>query len=114
MDLTASVLVVDDQSALRDNVRQASEETSYQVLTAGDGLEALTALQMQPVDLIVADIAMPRLNCYQPAGHGQEVHPIPAHRHQVSCWQLAPVEHLPEFAVKLLWMEPARFIRREF
>ncbi len=65
MDLTASILVVDDQSALRDNVRQALEESGYQVLTACDGLEALTALQMQPVDLIVADIAMPRLNGYQ-------------------------------------------------
>ena len=102
MDLTASILVVDDQSALRDNVRQALEESGYQVLTVGDGLEALTALQMQPVDLIVADIAMPRLNCYQPADHGQEVHRIPAHRHQVSHWQLAPIEHWPVCAVKPL------------
>jgi DNA-binding response OmpR family regulator len=65
MDLTACILVVDDQPALLDNVRQALEESGYQVLTAGDGLEALNALQAQPVDLIVADIAMPRMNGYQ-------------------------------------------------
>jgi DNA-binding response OmpR family regulator len=65
MGTAASILVVDDQLALRDNVRQALEEAGYQVLSAGDGLEALTALQAQPVDLIVADIAMPRMNGYQ-------------------------------------------------
>jgi len=64
MGTAASILVVDDQLALRDNVRQALEEAGYQVLSAGDGLEALSALQAQPVDLIVADIAMPRVNGY--------------------------------------------------
>ena len=65
MDLTASILVVDDQWALRENVREALEVVGYKVITASDGLEALTVLQTQPVDLIVADIAMPRMNGYQ-------------------------------------------------
>jgi two-component system response regulator VanR len=61
----ATILVVDDQSALRDNVKQTLEEAGYQVLTAADGVEALNILQAQPMDLVLADIAMPRMNGYE-------------------------------------------------
>jgi DNA-binding response OmpR family regulator len=61
----AAILVVDDQLTLRDNVKQMLEEAGYQVLTAGDGVEALNILQAQPVDLVLADIAMPRMNGYE-------------------------------------------------
>jgi CheY-like chemotaxis protein len=61
----ASILIVDDQLTLRDNVKQLLEETGYRALTASDGVEALAVLQSQPVDLILADIAMPRMNGYQ-------------------------------------------------
>jgi two-component system OmpR family response regulator len=60
-----SILVVDDQPNLREYVKQALNLAGYKVLTAKDGMEALTILQSQPVDLILADIAMPRMNGYQ-------------------------------------------------
>jgi len=60
-----SILVVDDQAELLDNIRFALETAGYIVLTACDGLEALEILNVQPVDLILADIAMPRMNGYQ-------------------------------------------------
>ena len=59
------ILVVDDQPDLLENIGLALESAGYQVLTAGDGVEALAVLQSQPVDLILADIAMPRMNGYQ-------------------------------------------------
>ena len=65
MGSVASILIVDDQLTLRDNVKQLLEETGYRALTASDGVEALAVLQSQPVDLILADIAMPRMNGYQ-------------------------------------------------
>lgn len=65
MGANRTILVVDDQLTLLDNVKQALEEVGYQALTAGDGVEALDVLQAQPVDLILADIAMPRMNGYQ-------------------------------------------------
>lgn len=65
MSRTASILVVDDQPEILENLALLLETEGYQVLTAGDGLEALAILQTQPVDLIVADIAMPRMNGYQ-------------------------------------------------
>jgi DNA-binding response OmpR family regulator len=60
-----SILVVDDQPNLREYVQQALNLAGYQVLTARDGIEALDILQSQPVNLILADIAMPRMNGYQ-------------------------------------------------
>src|SRR6185503_9608724 len=54
-----------DQPDLVKNMALTLEVEGYRVLGAGDGLEALNVLQAQPVDLIVADIAMPRMNGYQ-------------------------------------------------
>jgi len=61
----ASILVVDDEPRLLEGVRWILEAEGCRVLTALDGIEALAVLQSQPVDLILADIAMPRMNGYQ-------------------------------------------------
>lgn len=60
-----SILIVDDQPEILENLEMVLEASGYRVLTASDGMEALDTLQAQPVDLILADIAMPRLNGYQ-------------------------------------------------
>jgi DNA-binding response OmpR family regulator len=65
MESKASILVVDDQPELLENLELVLEAEGYLVVTAGDGLEALEMLAKQPVDLIIADIAMPRMNGYQ-------------------------------------------------
>jgi DNA-binding response OmpR family regulator len=65
MEPSACILVVDDQPDLLENLGLALEAAGYRVLTAADGVEALAVLQAQPVHLILADIAMPRLNGYQ-------------------------------------------------
>jgi DNA-binding response OmpR family regulator len=61
----ATILVVDDHPTLLDNLQLTLSVAGYYVLTAHDGVAALAALQAQPVDLILADIAMPVLNGYQ-------------------------------------------------
>jgi DNA-binding response OmpR family regulator len=65
MGVTASILVVDDEPDLLENIVLALEAENYHVLTADDGVEALAVLQSQPIDLILADIAMPDMNGYQ-------------------------------------------------
>jgi DNA-binding response OmpR family regulator len=60
-----AILAVDDQPGFLIAVRGTLEAAGYEVLTARDGLEALSVLESQAVDLILADIAMPRLNGYQ-------------------------------------------------
>lgn len=63
--MTAKILVVDDQPAMQRNIRMGLEMEGYEVVTASDGCAALAVLEAQPVDLILADVAMPRMNGYQ-------------------------------------------------
>jgi CheY-like chemotaxis protein len=60
-----SVLLVDDQPELLDNLSLTLEMAGYHTKIAGNGFEALTILKREPVDLIVSDIAMPDMDGYQ-------------------------------------------------
>jgi two-component system response regulator MtrA len=60
-----SILVVEDDRGVRICIEQALDSAGYQVLTAKDGVDALAVLESEPVDLILTDIAMPRMNGYQ-------------------------------------------------
>jgi DNA-binding response OmpR family regulator len=60
-----TILVADDQPELLAMISLTLEAAGFQVLRSVDGMEALAILQAQAVELIVADIAMPRLNGYQ-------------------------------------------------
>ena len=60
-----TILVADDQPDLVAMISLTLESAGFQVLRSGDGLEALAILQAHTVDLILADIAMPRMNGYQ-------------------------------------------------
>jgi DNA-binding response OmpR family regulator len=59
------ILVVEDQAAMRRSIAMGLELSGYGVVAALDGCEALAVLRKQPVDLILADIAMPKMNGYQ-------------------------------------------------
>lgn len=65
MNESPAILIVDDEPDLLDNIGLALEAENYTVLTAADGVEALAVLKRQPVQLILADIAMPNMNGYQ-------------------------------------------------
>ena len=65
MEDSVSILVVDDEPDLLDNISLALEAEGYRVLVAHDGFEGLSILENQPVNLILADIAMPNMNGYQ-------------------------------------------------
>lgn len=60
----ASVLVVDDETAVRRFAARVLARENFTVLEATDGLEALELLQVQKatVDAVVSDIVMPRMN----------------------------------------------------
>jgi two-component system OmpR family response regulator len=65
MSTPATILVVEDQPTMVATLRIALEMSGYRVLSAADGLEALDVLESEAVDLILADVAMPRMNGYQ-------------------------------------------------
>lgn len=55
----ARILVVDDEPALREMVRQMLQRDGHQVDTAGNGVEALQRLNETRYDLMVLDMLMP-------------------------------------------------------
>ena len=64
-----TVLVVDDEQAMRALTRRMLEGEGYQVHEAADGMQALAALAGGwPVDVIVTDIRMPRMDGRELAG----------------------------------------------
>jgi DNA-binding response OmpR family regulator len=65
MDPMATILIVDDQPEILENIELILSIEGYRVLAAADGPEALDLLQAHAVDLILADIAMPHMNGYQ-------------------------------------------------
>ncbi len=61
---TETVLVVEDEAALRNAAQRVLEASGYSVLAAGDGQEALSASEQYAGDihLLVTDVVMPRMN----------------------------------------------------
>ena len=57
-----TVLVVDDETPLRDFVRRNLEVRGYRVLTASNGLEALALFSAERVELVIMDVMMPHLD----------------------------------------------------
>jgi DNA-binding response OmpR family regulator len=63
--LMNTILVVDDQSSVRQLLQEYLTEQGFRIVTAADGQEAIyTARHTQP-DLILLDIMMPRMDGYQ-------------------------------------------------
>jgi DNA-binding NtrC family response regulator len=57
----ARLLVVDDEGAVRALVSRTLEAEGYEVIQAGNGREALEWLAHNRVDVVLADVIMPKL-----------------------------------------------------
>jgi CheY-like chemotaxis protein len=60
--MSPTILVVDDDAALRGFLAIALEDAGYRVEEARDGIQALEQLGWCSPDLILTDIRMPRLD----------------------------------------------------
>jgi len=57
-----SLMVAEDSVTTRAQLKQVLESAGYDVSTAADGVEALTALRAGSFDLLVSDVEMPRMD----------------------------------------------------
>jgi two-component system, chemotaxis family, chemotaxis protein CheY len=55
-----SVLVIDDEQAIRQSMWQVLTRTGYEVLTADNGVSGVHAYFEHPTDVVIVDIIMPR------------------------------------------------------
>ncbi len=57
-----TILVVEDTELLRRIYTDKLTQDGYNVLQAGDGLQALSSLRSETIDLILLDLIMPRMS----------------------------------------------------
>lgn len=62
MNMGEVVMVVDDNKEIVYSISELLKYEGYRVIPAYDGMEALNLLEQNPVDLILLDVMMPRLN----------------------------------------------------
>ena len=62
--MSGTILIVEDEKTVRDVASRVLMRAGYDVLAAGDGLEALEvgAQRLDDVNLVLTDVIMPRLN----------------------------------------------------
>jgi diguanylate cyclase (GGDEF)-like protein len=65
MEPKANILVVDDNPDKLNLIKAALDLAGYNVTTATDGDEALTAIESYQPDLVITDVMMPRMNGYE-------------------------------------------------
>lgn len=63
--MTETILVVDDQSSVRQLLQEYLTEQGFQVITASDGQMALYSARHHQPDLVLLDIMMPKMDGYQ-------------------------------------------------
>jgi CheY-like chemotaxis protein len=74
---SGTVLVVEDESAVRRFVQRALERKGFEILEAADGTEALQLLRSHrgPIDAVVTDIDMPQMSGIEFARELARSHP---------------------------------------
>jgi DNA-binding response OmpR family regulator len=77
MNVSGSVLVVDDDADVRGLVRELLARAGYQVTEAPDGRTALRALFVQRPDIVVLDVSMPDLNGWETLERIRELSDVP-------------------------------------
>jgi diguanylate cyclase (GGDEF)-like protein len=65
MESKSNILVVDDNPDKLNLIKAALNLAGYNVTTATDGDEALTAIESYQPDLVITDVMMPRMNGYE-------------------------------------------------
>jgi CheY-like chemotaxis protein len=70
-----TILIVEDDSAVRDVVVQILAARNFKVHTASDGYEAIRLLVAAHIDLMLADIVMPGLSGYELAAQARLIRP---------------------------------------
>src|SRR5262249_46784318 len=60
-----SILIVDDDPTVANMVRQLLEGEPYLITTAADGEQALEAIMLQPPNVILLDLLLPRMDGFE-------------------------------------------------
>lgn len=71
------ILIADDEPEIRDLLRLYLEKDGYEIIEAADGMEAMTAINEEKIDLVILDIMMPGIDGYRVLRNLREKNNIP-------------------------------------
>jgi two-component system, NtrC family, nitrogen regulation response regulator NtrX len=57
----SKILVIDDEQGIREVLAGILEDEGYEVFTSEDGIEGLTLLKTEPIDLVLLDVWLPNM-----------------------------------------------------
>src|SRR5262252_6482240 len=60
-----TILLIEDERQLRDNLQILLQSTGYQVTTAANGVEGIQQLREQAFDLVITDLVMPGMDGFK-------------------------------------------------
>ena len=60
--MAVKILIADDDPDIRDVLKLTLAEENYEVIEAGDGEEALKIINAKPLNLVLLDYKMPKLD----------------------------------------------------
>lgn len=63
--MSNSVLIVDDEDEIRELIGLQLENTDRKFHFASNGVEAIDILNKENIDLVISDIAMPKMNGFE-------------------------------------------------
>ncbi|AZR79647.1 hypothetical protein BtSCAC15_26370 [Bacillus thuringiensis] len=72
-----SILIADDEAEIADLIEIHLEKEGYHVVKAADGEEAIHIIETQPIDLVILDIMMPKMDGYEVTRQIRTKHHMP-------------------------------------
>ena len=79
------ILVVDDESRMRKLIKDFLEREGYQILEAGDGMEALDLIyENKEIALMILDVMMPRMDGWEACREVRQSSMMPILMHTAS------------------------------
>ncbi|HOX51383.1 MAG TPA: response regulator, partial [Fibrobacteria bacterium] len=63
--MSRRILVIEDESSIRENIREMLEAEGYEVIEAVDGADGVRKSSERPPDLVVCDVNMPGMDGFQ-------------------------------------------------
>src|SRR5215813_1676166 len=70
-----TILLIEDERQLRENLQILLQSAGYQVTTAASGEEGIQQIREQPFDLVITDLVMPGVDGFQVMDYLRGHHP---------------------------------------
>jgi DNA-binding response OmpR family regulator len=72
-----NILIVDDETLIRNVIKEYSKSEGYNIFEASDGIEAIEMVKNNNIDLVVLDVMMPNLDGFSACKEIKKIKSIP-------------------------------------